>query len=129
MFAESTDIVTIQRLERGKVTKVFDQAKFEKHLTEFNNGLARQPSSEVLLVIGQNPNNDRSKYLIYVKVAGSKASNQLVSGHYITHLRCRCICVFESFHYGINTHIIMPKCHLDIASDFLSGFRKDCLEK
>ena len=83
VFAESADNVTIQRLARDEVTKVFDQAKFEKHLTEFNNGRARQPSSEVVLVIGQKPNNDRSRYLMYVKVTGSKAANQLVSGRHM----------------------------------------------
>ena len=111
VFAESADNVTIQRLARDEVTKVFDQAKFEKHLTEFNNGRARQPSSEVVLVIGQKPNNDRSRYLMYVKVTGSKAANQLVSGHHMTHL-CRSIYVIKFSLWNICTrYALMPSQH------------------
>ncbi|KAI0228034.1 hypothetical protein LSAT2_021476 [Lamellibrachia satsuma] len=77
VFAESTNSMEIQKLNREERTKVFDQKTFERQLTHFNSETAKKPSSEVLLVIGQQPRNDRSKYLMYVTVASSKASSQL----------------------------------------------------
>ena len=108
MFAESTNSIEIQKLKREERTKVFDQKTFERQLTQFNSETAKKPSSEVLLVIGQQPGNDRSKYLMYVTVASSRASRQLVSG--LLQVYSRSVCSFELIRFKTVSRSVLQKC-------------------
>ena len=107
VFAESTNSMEIQKLNREERTKVFDQKTFERQLTDFNSETAKKPSSEVLLVIGQQPRNDRSKYLMYVTVASSRASSQLVSG--LLQVYSRSVCGFELIRFKTVSRSILQK--------------------